>query len=246
MGLSTWQGLGDPIYCILHFRTNLHRYCLAVIGICLMWEWRCKKAVYCNRGVITGQFWMLKKRFGGNAVIGENHDKALLGQANRLNYLANSLHKGIASMDKERHIGAQLQAQFFKRGQIQVQVPKLVQGQQTSGRIGRAAAHAGLGRDAFFNRDVGTRGAAGVLLQQSRSACDQVVGGQGDVEVLARNLTVGTFFKVQGVTPVDQHENGLQQMIAIVAATRDVQKQVEFGWSGNVVQRFHAVIIASA
>ena len=48
---------------------------------------------------------------------------------------------------------------------------------------------------------------------------------------------------MQRVTPIDQHENRLQQVVAVGAATRDVQKQVQFGRRRDIMQRFHGLII---
>ena len=127
-----------------------------------------------------------------------------------------------------------------------MQVPKPVQGQQAAGRIRRPTAHAGLGWNAFFDGNVHPLGAAGVLLQQLGCTGDQVGGREGRGQVLAADGAARPFIKVQRVAPVDQHEDRLQQVVTVGAPTGDVQKQVEFGWSGNVVQRFHAEIIASA
>jgi hypothetical protein len=44
---------------------------------------------------------------------------------------------------------------------------------------------------------------------------------------------------VQCVAPVDQHENRLQQVVAIVPAPGDVQKEIQFGGGWNVVKGQH-------
>ena len=89
-------------------------------------------------------------------------------------------------------------------------------------------------------------GTSGVLLQQLGCPSDQVGWREGGGQVFAADGATSPFFEVQRVTPVDEHEDRLQQVVTVGAASRDVQKQVELGWSRNVVQRFHAVIIASA
>ena len=49
----------------------------------------------------------------------------------------------------------------------------------------------------------------------------------------------GRSFKVQRVAPVDQHEDRLQQVVAVGPPARDVQEQVELGRCRHVVQRLH-------
>ena len=55
-------------------------------------------------------------------------------------------------------------------------------------------------------------------------------------QVLASDLTVATQFKMQRVAPVDQHEDGLEQVIAVGPAACDVQKHIELGRGWNIVQ----------
>ena len=92
--------------------------------------------------------------------------------------LAHAFDPCVAASQEKRHIGTELQAQFFQRGQVQLQVPKAVESQQASGCIGGAAAHACLRRDAFFDRNVNAIGAARVTLQQACRSGDQVLRGQ--------------------------------------------------------------------
>src|SRR5690606_19042621 len=42
--------------------------------------------------------------------------------------------------------------------------------------------------------------------------------------------------EVQRVAPVEHAEHGLQQVVAVLAATDHVQEQVEFGWRGAAEQ----------
>jgi len=73
------------------------------------------------------------------------------------------------------------------------------------------------------------------LLQQAGSANDQVFGGQVcGRKVFAADAAVVAQFEVQGVAPIDQHEDGLQQVVAVCAPAGDVQKQIEFGGRGYV------------
>lgn len=50
---------------------------------------------------------------------------------------------------------------------------------------------------------------------------------------------------MQGITPVNKHEDRLEQVVTITAPTRDVQKKIQFGRCGNIVERFHVLIITS-
>jgi hypothetical protein len=100
-----------------------------------------------------------------------------------------------------------------------------------------------LGWNLFVHRDVRTIGAARVPLQQVGGAGDQVLRRQGRCQVFAADDAAWALFKMQGVTPIDQHENRLEQMVAIGAAASDVQKQIQLGRGWNVVKRFHGGII---
>jgi hypothetical protein len=67
------------------------------------------------------------------------------------------------------------------------------------------------------------------LLQSPRRARHQIIWGERRGQVFTRNDAIVTNVKVQRVAPVDQHKDGLQQVIAILTPTCDVQKQIKFG-----------------
>jgi hypothetical protein len=48
---------------------------------------------------------------------------------------------------------------------------------------------------------------------------------------------------MQGIAPVDQHEDRLQQMVSVRATACDVQKKIQFGRGRHIMQRFHGWII---
>ena len=64
-------------------------------------------------------------------------------------------------------------------------------------------------------------------------------------EVLAQKLTIFSQVKVQHIPPIDQHESRLQQVVSIAAPSCDVQKQIQLGGCGNVVQRLHGKKLGS-
>ena len=71
----------------------------------------------------------------------------------------------------------------------------------------------------------------------------QVVGWQLGAEVVTLDLAVVAQFNVQFIGPVNGQEDGLQQVIAISAATGDVQKQIDLGGGGEVRQASHVSVL---
>lgn len=83
---------------------------------------------------------------------------------------------------------------------------------------------------ALVQPDVDALQAAGGFLQPARGAHDQVavVRHPGDFRVQAY-LAVLAGFEMQLVAVVEELEQGLQLVIAIVAAAEDMQEQIELG-----------------
>ena len=54
-----------------------------------------------------------------------------------------------------------------------------------------------------------------------------------------QNALVGARIEMQRVCQADQLEHGLQQVVAIVAPSRDVKKEIDLGGSGQVIQSLH-------
>jgi hypothetical protein len=103
----------------------------------------------------------------------------------RRDALADAFDPGVVAAQEERHVGAQRQADRFQRGQRQVRAPEPVERQQAAGRVGRAAAHAGLRRQALVEHDVRAGRAAGGHLQGAGGAQHQVVGRHRGADVFA-------------------------------------------------------------
>ncbi len=72
-------------------------------------------------------------------------------------------------------------------------------------------------------------GMAGLLLQQPGGAQHQIVVVHRQRRVVATQAEGVGGLEVQSVAVVEQHEQGLQQVVAVRAPAVDVQKQVQFG-----------------
>ena len=81
------------------------------------------------------------------------------------------------------------------------------------------------------------------LLQGPGGTDDQVILWQGCGQVFTADDTIRSELEVQRVAPVNQHEYGLQQVVAVGTATGDVQKQVQLGGCRDVVERLHGRIV---
>jgi hypothetical protein len=82
-----------------------------------------------------------------------------------------------------------------------------------------------LGRAGAFNPYAHALRAAGGLLQGAGRACDQIIGRQGNaVEVFTADLAADRTLEMQHIMPVDEHEDGFQQVIAVRPAAGDMQK----------------------
>ena len=142
---------------------------------------------------------------------------------------------------KKWHVGAKREPDGLQLCLAEPQVPEPVEREQGGGRVGGTAAHAGLCGNALGHPDVDALAAARGGLQCAGCAHDEVLGGQGraTAQVFARHGAIGAALEVQRVAPVHEHEHRLQQVVAVGAAARDVQEQVEFGRCGHVVERLH-------
>src|SRR5690606_10373711 len=97
-----------------------------------------------------------------------------------------------------------------------------------------AAAEAATGPRALFNTDVRTVRDVELFLQQSRRAQAQVdlLGHGREVAAVAQDPAVPAGPQVHGVAPVEDAEDRLQLVVAVRAAARDLQEQVELGRRG--------------
>lgn len=159
----------------------------------------------------------------------ESRRRKLVLQLKRANYVTNSLDPGACAAQKKRNIGAQRQGDRVQLLPRQFQLPQAVERQQCAGRVRRSATQAGLCGDVFRDADMYPLRATGGLLQRTCGAHDQIVRRQGAGKVFTCDGPIAAHLEMQNIAPIDQHEDRLQQVIAIGPATRDMQKQVQFG-----------------
>ena len=160
-----------------------------------------------------------------------NHDEIPgLRDVHRGELFAHALGESRASAGEDRHVGAQAQAQGGDAVLVPAELPEMVQGQERRGGVGAAAADAAPHGQALVQPDVDALRAAGGFLQPARGAHDQVavVRHPGDFRVQAY-LAVLAGFEMQLVAVVEELEQCLQLVIAIVAAAEDMQEQIELG-----------------
>ena len=89
---------------------------------------------------------------------------------------------------------------------------------------------------------MGPQAAVSRLLQRACCAQHQVIGRQFPAQVFAAEPAILAQLKVQLVAPVHQQEDGLQKVVAVGAPSSDVQKKVELGGRGNIVERLHGQV----
>lgn len=169
----------------------------------------------------------------------ESRRRKLVLQLKSANYVTNSLDPGACAAQKKRNIGAQRQGDRVQLLPRQFQLPQAVERQQRAGRVRRSATQAGLCGDVFRDADMYPLRATGGLLQRTCGAHDQIVRRQGAGKVFTCDGPIAAHLEMQNIAPIDQHEDRLQQVIAIGPATRDMQKQVQFGRRRHVVQGLH-------
>ena len=86
------------------------------------------------------------------------------------------------------------------------------------------------GRHALVDRDVRALRCVPVACCSARAArSTRSSAGSGGAQVFAAERAAGAQLEVQRVVPVDQHEDRLQQVVAVGAPAGDVQEQVELG-----------------
>src|SRR5690606_8883433 len=107
--------------------------------------------------------------------------------------------------------------------------PDRIQGAEHGRGIGGTATETATRWNALFNADVGTLADVERRLQQIRCANAEVRRFRHvrEAVAMADDPTVGPRAQVHSVAPVEDAEDGLQLVVAVVAAAGDVQEQVE-------------------
>ena len=125
-------------------------------------------------------------------------------------------------------------------GQRQVQVPQAVQRQQASWRRPTSRRPCRPAPECAWRCRCGRRAwcrAAACSARAARSTRSSA--GSGVARSSRLSCAVAAQLEVQRVAPVDQHEDRLQQVVAVGAAAGDVQEQVELGRRRQVVDGLH-------
>ena len=76
-------------------------------------------------------------------------------------------------------------------------------------------------------------------LEEARKAVTEAGGLAAGQVIVAGQPAVGAQLEVQRVRPVDEHEDRLQQVIAVRPLADDVQEEVELGRCGQVMDCLH-------
>ena len=189
-----------------------------------------KKAANCNGRGITCQLWVCKYFRCTNRDLRSYHEEPWLGQFHRLQTLANALGKRCAASDENRYIGPQSEPQVGQPVFAKVQLPKMVEAEQSGGCVGAAATDAAAHGQTFEQMNVGAQRATAFTLQQARRADDQVavvvdprqLGMQPDFAIFTRA-------EAEFVAMVEKLEQRLQLVVTVGAASDDMQHQIEFG-----------------
>ena len=142
----------------------------------------------------------------------------------------NAFGKCRVAAHEYRHVGAQAEAQGSQLVFAARQLPQVVEAEQGGGRIRAAAANAAAHGQAFVQPDIGTQGTTCVLLQQARGTHDQVAVMRHAVDgCMQVYLTVAAQGKSQLIAEVEKLKQGLQLVVTVCAAAKNMQHQVELG-----------------
>ena len=142
-------------------------------------------------------------------------------------------------MDENRHIGAEGQADVGELRGSEVGAPEVVQGEERRGRVRAAAAEPATGRDAFAHTQIGAERRARRDLEGA-SGADHQIGFGRDLRGSGETLDAAVVAEsdADGVGEVDELKDRLQVVVAVGAAARDMQKQIELRRRGP--RRFRA------
>src|SRR5690606_35688772 len=217
--------LFEPLAGFFDVGVKLFRDRLAVIFATLP-----EKGAYCDGEGVPCQFLVGKDFCRGNRAIRAQHQVPGGGQIHRGQHLAHTLGPGAATADEHRQVGPQGQTDGGEGGGVEAEPPEVVETEQGGGGIGAAAAEAAPRGQALDEADIGAAPAARRLLEGQGGTDDQVVllGNSGErVEQAHGAVVPGREAKF--IALIQQLEEGLQIVIAVGAASGDVQEQVELG-----------------
>src|ERR1700722_2009461 len=207
------------------------------------------KGAYCEDDRISCQFRGLEGLGGAHTATGMNHEKPARRQLQRTELLSAALSPGGTAMHEHRHVRSQRQAELRQLRHAQAATPECIEREQNAGRIRAAAAQTAPGRNMFNDLHIRPEPGAAMPLQRPSCAHRQVLvrldlGRTGRT----RDAAIRTHRKTNPVAAIDQLEDRLQLVIAILAAAGNLQKQVYFGrcrTPAQLTQGCHALTAAS-
>ena len=171
---------------------------------------------------------------------GRDHQDDSIGQLvlQGREQLADALAQLQAAADEEGHVGAQSRRQLLQLPGRHPGLPQLVQSPQDRRGVTGAAPQSGPCRYAFLQPDMHALISAGIFLEQLGGPQAEVAlvngnpssGGAGDFKCY---FNVGLAGQGQLVAEVDLLEEGVKQVIAVIAAADDAQAKVDLGVGGE-------------
>ncbi|MNS48536.1 hypothetical protein D3C72_811110 [compost metagenome] len=162
------------------------------------------------------------------------HEIPRFFRVHRGQFLPHALGESRVATYENRDVGAQRQPQPGQAIFIPAQLPQMIQAQQCCCGIRAAATDAAAHGQDLVDPDIDAQRASGLLLQFSGGLDDQVavVGNTFELSVQMNDTViaqgVGDFVAV-----IEKLKHRLQFVVAVFAATQNVQHQIEFGWRGQ-------------
>ncbi|MNX99887.1 hypothetical protein D3C86_1323580 [compost metagenome] len=153
---------------------------------------------------------------------------------NRGQFLANTLGESRVAAHENRDIGAQRQTQRSQPILVPAQLPKMIEAEQGCCSVRTAATDSTAHGQDFFNPDIDTERATGLLLKLFRGPDDQIAVVRNAFEFgVQANDTVIAHGESNFVAVVEKLKHRLQLVVAVFTATKNVQHQIEFGRRGQ-------------
>ena len=139
-----------------------------------------------------------------------------------------------AAAQAVRHIRAELKSDLAQAVARQAGIVQLIERAQHGSRIGRAAGKTCRDRDALFNEDLaGLERRAGLLIEQlSRAVREVTLVGRQERQAAREHDAARLFLPAHDrdahiVMQVDRLHHHFHQMIAVLALSRDVERQID-------------------
>jgi len=189
---------------------------------------RLKKGAYCDEGGISCQFRVLEHLMSAHGAARVNDQIPPLGQLDGGQPLADPLPPGRETSNENRYIRSQRPRKGGKVRRGETAVPELIQGKERGRRIGASPAEAPSLRDALQHPQVRPeRRAARSLERACRPHREIGFGGHVRRALAPRDRAVLAHADRDRVGEIDELKERLQLVVAVGAAARDVQKEIQ-------------------